>query len=154
MSRRPSSFSPCWGSTKTSLWLSRVHSSRPTWGVDSIEAEHVTLVLAKVSPGTEVQLLKYRHPDPLPNPAIWNLTKLGFNHVRFAVDDLDAEVARLKAKGVPTPERDMEFHNRKLLSLGGPMVPAPTWEGKSKARFSCLMDSALGRFEQRAFARV
>ena len=46
-------------------------------GVDGIEAEHITLVLANVSPRTEVQLLKYRHPDPLPDPAIGNLTKLG-----------------------------------------------------------------------------
>ena len=57
-------------------------------GVEGIEAEHVTLVLANVSPRTEVQLLKYRHPDPLLDPAIRNLTKLGFNHVCFAVDDL------------------------------------------------------------------
>jgi hypothetical protein len=33
-------------------------------GVDGIEAEHVTLVPDNVSPRTEVQLLKYRHPDP------------------------------------------------------------------------------------------
>src|SRR5215831_1385247 len=69
-------------------------------GVDGIEAEHVTLALKNVSPRTEVQLLKYRHPDPRPDPAISDLTKLGFNHVCFAVDDLEAEVARLKAKGV------------------------------------------------------
>ena len=50
-------------------------------GVDGIEAEHVTLALTNVSPRTEVQLLKYRHPDPLPDPAIGNLTKLGFNHI-------------------------------------------------------------------------
>src|SRR5262245_16274108 len=56
-------------------------------GVDGIEAEHVTLALANVSPRTEVQLLKYRHPDPLPDPAIGNLAKLGFNHICFAVDD-------------------------------------------------------------------
>src|SRR5262245_43670783 len=64
-------------------------------GVDGIEAEHVTLALADVSPRTEVQLLRYRRPNPLPDPAIENLTKLGFNHVCFAVDDLEAEVARL-----------------------------------------------------------
>ena len=89
-------------------------------GVDSIEAEHVTLVLAHVSPRTEVQLLKYRHPDPHPDPAIRNLTKLGFNHVCFAVDDLEAEVARLKAKGVQLRNEVMDFHNRKLVFLSGP----------------------------------
>src|SRR5215813_5347068 len=69
-------------------------------GVDGIEAEHVTLALANVSPHMEVQLLKYRHPEPIPDPAIRNLTKLGFNHICFAVDDVEAEVARLKANGV------------------------------------------------------
>src|SRR5262245_25321247 len=88
--------------------------------VDGVEAEHVTLVLANVSPRTGVQLLKYRHPDPLPDPAIRNLTKLGVNHVCFAVDDLEAEVASLTAKGVQLRNEIMEFHNRKLVFLSGP----------------------------------
>jgi catechol 2,3-dioxygenase-like lactoylglutathione lyase family enzyme len=81
-------------------------------GVEGIEAEHVTLVLADVLPRTEVQLLKYRHPDPLPDPAIRNLTKLGFNHVCFAVEDLQAEVARLTAQGVQLRNEVMDFHNQ------------------------------------------
>ena len=89
-------------------------------GVDGIEAEHVTLVLPHVSPRTEVQILKYRHPDPLPDPAVGNLTKLGFNHVCFAVDDLAAEVARLTAKGVRLRNAVMDFHDRKLVFLSGP----------------------------------
>lgn len=88
--------------------------------VNEIEAEHVTLVLANVSPRTEVQLLKYHHPDPLPDPAIRNLTKLGFNHVCFAVDDLEAEVARLQAQGVQLRNEIMAFHDRKLVFLSGP----------------------------------
>jgi catechol 2,3-dioxygenase-like lactoylglutathione lyase family enzyme len=80
----------------------------------------VTLFLADVSPRTEVQLLKYRHPDALPDPAIRNLTKLGFNHVCFAVDDLEAELAKLKAKGVQLRNDVMEFHDRKLVFLSGP----------------------------------
>lgn len=89
-------------------------------GVDGIEAEHVTLSLANVSPRTEVQLLKYRHPDPLPDPAIGNLAKVGFNHICFAVDDLKAEVARLQAEGVQLRNEVMEFQNRKLVFLAGP----------------------------------
>src|SRR4030095_3811764 len=68
-------------------------------GVDGIEAEHVTLALANVSPRTEIQLLKYRHPNPLPDPAIGNLTKLGVNQVCFGVDDLEAEGARVTHRG-------------------------------------------------------
>jgi len=89
-------------------------------GVDGIEAEHVTLALANVSPRTEVQLLKYLHPDPIVDPAICNLTKLGFNHVCFAVEDLEAEVERLKAKGVRFRNQVLDFHNRKLVFLLGP----------------------------------
>ena len=89
-------------------------------GVDGIEAEHVTLALANVSPRTEVQLLKYRHPDPLVDPDIGNLAKLGFNHICFAVDDLEAELARLKANGVTTRNDVMEFNDRKLVFLCGP----------------------------------
>ena len=100
-------------------------------GVSGIEAEHVTLVLANVSPRTEVQLLKYRHPDPLPDPGIRNLTKLGFNHICFAVDDLEAAVARLKGKGVQLRNEIMAFHDRKLVFLYGPegiTVELAEWE--------------------------
>ena len=34
-------------------------------GIPGIEAEHVTLVLENATPRTEIQLLRYRHPDPL-----------------------------------------------------------------------------------------
>jgi catechol 2,3-dioxygenase-like lactoylglutathione lyase family enzyme len=89
-------------------------------GVEGIEAEHVTLVLPDVSPRTEVQLLKYHQPDPLPDPAIRNLTKLGFNHVCFAVDDMEAAVASLKSNGVELRNEVMHFHDRKLVFLSGP----------------------------------
>ena len=89
-------------------------------GIEGIEAEHATLVLANVTPRTEVQLLRYRHPDPLPDADLGNLAKLGFNHVCFAVDDLEAEVVRLKAEGVKLRNEVMEFQNRKLVFLSGP----------------------------------
>lgn len=100
-------------------------------GVDGIEAEHVTLVLADASPRMEVQLLKYRHPDPLPDPAIDDLTKVGFNHICFAVDDLEAEVTKLKARGVQLRNQIMDFHSRKLVFLRGPegiTVELAEWE--------------------------
>ena len=59
-------------------------------GVDGIEAEHVTLKHVKASPRMEVQLLKYHQPKPVDDINIRNLSKIGFNHVCFAVDDLDA----------------------------------------------------------------
>jgi len=89
-------------------------------GVTGIEADHVTLALEHVTPHTEVQLLHYRRPAPLPDPNIDHLNKLGFNHVCFAVDDLDAEVAKLKAAGVELRNQVMDFHSRKLVFLRGP----------------------------------
>jgi catechol 2,3-dioxygenase-like lactoylglutathione lyase family enzyme len=89
-------------------------------GVDGIEAEHVTLVLDQASPRTEVQLLCYRHPAALPNPDIARLNRLGFNHICFAVEDIEAEVANLKANGVPLRNEIMDFHGRKLVFVTGP----------------------------------
>ena len=87
-------------------------------GVAGIEADHVTLALENVTPHTEVQLLHYRKPAPLPDPDILN--KLGFNHVCFAVDNLDAEIARLTAAGVELRNHVIDFHDRKLVFLRGP----------------------------------
>jgi catechol 2,3-dioxygenase-like lactoylglutathione lyase family enzyme len=89
-------------------------------GVPGIEAEHVTLVLANAVPRCEVQLLKYRHPDPTRDPDIERLDRLGWNHVCFAVDDIEAEVAKLRAHGIHTRNEIMDFHRRKLVFLVGP----------------------------------
>ncbi len=89
-------------------------------GVDGIEAEHVTLVLDRASPRMEIQLLHYRHPDALPDPEIGRLNRVGFNHICFAVDDIEAEVANLKANDVPLRNEVMDFHGRKLVFVTGP----------------------------------
>ncbi len=89
-------------------------------GVPGIEAEHVTLVLANASPRCEVQLLKYHHPAPVPDAQIECLDRIGFNHICFAVDDIQAEVARLRAHGIRTRNEIMDFHLRKLVFLVGP----------------------------------
>jgi catechol 2,3-dioxygenase-like lactoylglutathione lyase family enzyme len=89
-------------------------------GIAGIEAEHVTLALAGAVPRLEVQLLRYRHPQPIPDPDILNLNKLGFNHICLAVDDIDAEVQKLRASGVEMRNEVMQFHDRKLVFLSGP----------------------------------
>lgn len=89
-------------------------------GVKGIEAEHVTMALKDAEPRTEVQLLKYHHPDAKPQSENNDLTRLGFNHICFAVDDLDAEVTRLKANGVQFRNDVMSFHERQLVFLAGP----------------------------------
>ena len=89
-------------------------------GIEGIEARHVTLVLAASPVRQEIQLVQYHHPDPIPDPHINDLNKLGYNHVCFAVDDIEAEVARLKANGVKFRNDIMDFHNRKLIYFYGP----------------------------------
>jgi catechol 2,3-dioxygenase-like lactoylglutathione lyase family enzyme len=88
--------------------------------VPGIEAQHVTLVLTDAHPRQEVQLLKYLHPDPIVDPHIANLTKTGYNHICFAVEDIESEVERLAANGVKARNEIMEFNNRKLVYLYGP----------------------------------
>ncbi len=89
-------------------------------GIDDIEAEHVTLVLPDVTPRMEIQLLKDRHPDPIPDPNISKLNKLGYNHVCFAVDNIEAAVRHLKDHGIITRNHIMDFHSRKLIYIFGP----------------------------------
>ena len=89
-------------------------------GVPGIEADHVTLALAGADPRVEVQLLHYRRPDVLPDANIERLDKVGWNHVCFAVDDLGAEVARLRAHGVQMRTDVLDFHASKLIFLKGP----------------------------------
>ncbi len=89
-------------------------------GIEGIEAEHVTLVLRGASPRFEIQLLKYRRPERLAEQDLKNLARLGYNHICFAVTDLDAEVRRLVNHGVKLRNDVMEFHDRKLVFLSGP----------------------------------
>ena len=42
------------------------------------------------------------------------------NHICFAVDDIGAEVARLRASGFRTRNEVMDFHSRKLVFVEGP----------------------------------
>lgn len=89
-------------------------------GVPDIVADHVTLVAEEVTPRTEVQLLHYRQPAAIADPHIRDLHKIGLNHVCFAVDDIHAIVATMKANGYRTRNEIMEFHERKLVFLVGP----------------------------------
>jgi catechol 2,3-dioxygenase-like lactoylglutathione lyase family enzyme len=75
-------------------------------GVPGIKADHVTLVLDHVTPRTEIQLLHYQNPAPLPDPHIRDLHKIGMNHICFAVDDIEAEVCEIESKRLQDPQRD------------------------------------------------
>ena len=89
-------------------------------GVEGIEAEHVTLVSKQATPRFEIQLLRYIQPQHLPDADVENLAKAGYNHICFAVTDLDAEVKRLTSQGVTLRNEVVDFHDRKLVFLSGP----------------------------------
>jgi len=89
-------------------------------GVDGIEAEHITLVSKHATPRFEVQLLRYIRPQHLPDGDVVNLAKPGYNHICFAVTNLDAEVKRLTDHGVALRSDVLDFHARKLAFLSGP----------------------------------
>ena len=89
-------------------------------GIEGLLADHVTLVLPGSTPRLEVQLLKFHRPEARSDPNIARLDKIGFNHICFAVDDIEAEIARLKQHGVALRNELMTFHDRKLVYLVGP----------------------------------
>ncbi len=88
--------------------------------VEGIEAEHVTLVSKQAPPRFEIQLLRYIQPQHLAEANVENLAKPGYNHICFAVTDLDAEVRRLTSQGVTLRTEVLDFHARKLVFLSGP----------------------------------
>jgi catechol 2,3-dioxygenase-like lactoylglutathione lyase family enzyme len=89
-------------------------------GVKGIEAEHVTLVSKQATPRFEIQLLRYIRPERLPDADLTNLARPGYNHICFAVKDLEEEVKRLTSHGVSLRNEVMDFHDRKLVFLSGP----------------------------------
>ena len=89
-------------------------------GVPGIEAEHVTLVAEGVEPRTEIQLLHYLNPAAKPDPLIRDLSKIGLNHICFAVEDLEATLAKMVANGFAARNEVLDFHRRKLVFLAGP----------------------------------
>ncbi len=44
---------------------------------------------------------------------------IGFNHICFAVSDIDSLIAKVTAAGVRLRNRPMTFHDRKLVFLEG-----------------------------------
>jgi catechol 2,3-dioxygenase-like lactoylglutathione lyase family enzyme len=89
-------------------------------GVPGLEADHITLVIPGSSPRQEVQLLHYHSPPVKADDGSGVLDRVGFNHVCFAVDDLDGAVERLVAAGVELRNQPMDFNDRRLVFLRGP----------------------------------
>ncbi|MFI8105879.1 VOC family protein [Streptomyces sp. NPDC086023] len=89
-------------------------------GIDDLEARHVTLVLKDSAPRLEVQLLHFLQPTVETASDAARLDRMGFNHICFAVSDIDALISRVTAAGVRVRSQPMTFHDRKLVFLEGP----------------------------------
>jgi len=89
-------------------------------GVPGLRADHVTLVLKGCEPRFDIELLRYHQPEAIPSPHIRDLNRIGFNHIAFAVDDLDADVSRLRAAGVRLRNEVLDYHGRKIVFVEGP----------------------------------
>lgn len=88
-------------------------------GMPAMKAQHITLVLEGAD--FEIQLLEFDPPagtDPGAHPT--NLRKLGFNHLAFRVDDIEAATAHLVANGVTMLSEEMDYISRKLRLFEGP----------------------------------
>ncbi len=88
--------------------------------IPDLEADHITLVLKGHTPRFEIQLLHYRNPQPHVEPHPENLCRTGYNHLCFAVKDLDEILAKLQAAGFKARSDVMEFNDRKLVFISGP----------------------------------
>ena len=89
-------------------------------GVKDMEAEHITMVLKEASPYFDIQLLKYRRPVSAPNEHIRDLSAIGFNHIGFAVNDLEKCLSDLKGSGIEMRTKVMEFRSHKMALIWGP----------------------------------
>ena len=90
-------------------------------GMPHMKAQHITLTLEGADPHFEIQLLHFEPQsgtDPGAHPT--NLRQLGFNHLAFRVDDIEAVTARLVANGVTVLSDEMDYISRKLRLFEGP----------------------------------
>jgi catechol 2,3-dioxygenase-like lactoylglutathione lyase family enzyme len=89
-------------------------------GLPDFDAEFVGLSL----PGsaTNVELIQYYAPTGGKDPELNKPNQLGFRHMAFAVDNIEAEVARLKAKGInfQSDIQIWEKTGKKLVYFYGP----------------------------------
>jgi catechol 2,3-dioxygenase-like lactoylglutathione lyase family enzyme len=70
----------------------------------------------------EVQLLRFHQPAATVDDDAGTLTRTGFNHVCFKVNDLNAMLAHLSEHGITPRNEVFDFHDRRLVFLDGPGV--------------------------------
>ena len=68
---------------------------------------------------SKLELIQFNAP-PAEGDAHGPANTRGLRHLCFAVDDIEAEVAKLRANGFKTRNEIMDFHSRKLVFIEGP----------------------------------
>lgn len=61
-----------------------------------------------------------RRPGGPPHHVVPQWREPGFNHICFAVSDIDDMIAKVTAAGVNLRNQPMIFHDRKVVFLEGP----------------------------------
>lgn len=95
-------------------WISRVV------GLESVEARYLQLESDR-SP-TMIELITYDHPpSPLSTDA-YRANEIGYRHIAFEVEDIEAEVTRLKCAGMVflSPIHTYERTGKRIIYGRGP----------------------------------
>ena len=89
-------------------------------GLEDVRARYVALTL----PGsnTNIELIEYTSPKSERDSQVSKANQIGFRHLAFAVDDIEAEVRRLTEAGIAflSPVRTYEKSGKKLVYFHGP----------------------------------
>ncbi|WP_419420778.1 VOC family protein [Legionella sp. D16C41] len=92
--------------------------------IPNIKADHITLVLyhnnKEAEPHFEIQLLHFYNPIPKKDSYINRLDKYGYNHLCFAVDDIEELIKKLQHNDVKILSNILDFNDRKLIYFAGP----------------------------------
>ncbi len=91
--------------------------------LNGLEGVQVDLTMLRTPDGHgRVELTKFRHPELVPaEPAIAPPNTLGLRQIMFAVEDLDATVARLRAHGAALVGEVVQYEDMyRLCYLRGP----------------------------------
>ena len=89
-------------------------------GLEDVRARYVALTL----PGsnTNIELIEYTSPKSERDSQLSKANQIGFRHLAFAVDDIEAKVRRLTETGIAflSPVRTYEKSGKKLVYFHGP----------------------------------
>jgi catechol 2,3-dioxygenase-like lactoylglutathione lyase family enzyme len=96
------------------------HTFAVVAGFDDIEAKFVALALPGAQ--TKLELIQYIKPPGGTDPLVAQANQIGLRHIAFAVDDIQAEVGRMKTNGIDfrSDIQTWEQSGKKIVYFYGP----------------------------------